>query len=126
MDIFSKIADRKIAEAIKNGEFDSLSGKGKCLELEDEAWVPEDLRITYRLLKNAGYVPPEIELRNEIINLKNLMDTLDDDKERLKKMRELNYKIMKINLSRKKPLVLEDFPQYEERVVEKIISQNRS
>ena len=123
MDIFRKIADRKITEAMMNGEFDNLSGKGKCLKLEDETWVPEDLRMTYRLLRNAGYVPPEIELRNEIINLKNLLDTLDDDKERLKKMRELHYKIMKINLSRKKPLILEDFPRYEERVVEKVVFQ---
>jgi len=126
MNIFSKIADRKITEAMMNGEFDNLSGKGKRLELEDETWIPEDLRITYRLLRNAGYVPPEIELRNEIISLKNLLDTLDDDKERLKKMRELNYRIMKLNLSRKKPLILEDFPLYEERVVEKFVSQKNS
>ena len=126
MDIFRKIAERKITEAMMNGEFENLSGKGKRLVFDDETWVPEDLRISYRFLKNAGYLPPELELRNEIINLKSLLNTLDDDKERLKKMRELHYKIMKMNLMRKKPLTLEDFPLYEERIVERTVSNKNS
>jgi len=126
MDIFRKIADRKITEAMMDGGFDNLSGKGKRLVFDDETWVPEDLRISYRFLKNAGYLPPELELRNEIINLKSLLNTLDDNKERLNTMRELHYKIMKMNLMRKKPLTLEDFPLYEERVVEKTVSNKNS
>jgi hypothetical protein len=126
MDIFRKIAERKITEAMMNGEFKNLSGKGKRLVFDNETWVPEDLRISYRFLKNAGYLPPELELRNEIINLKSLLNTLDDDKERLKKMRELHYKIMKMNLMRKKPLTLEDFPLYEERIVERTVSNKNS
>lgn len=122
MDIFRIIAERKITEAMMNGEFDNLAGRGKRLSLDDETWIPEDLRISYRFLKNAGYLPPELELRNEIINLKNLVNTLDDDKERLKKIRELHYKIIKMNLLRKKPLSLEDFPLYEEKIAIKALS----
>jgi len=126
MDIFAKIAERKICEAMSNGEFDNLSGRGKRLLLEDETWIPEDLRLTYRILKNSGHLPPELELRNEIINLKNLLNTVDDDKERVKKIRELNYKIMKLNMMRNRPLTLEAFPHYEERFVEKILSNENS
>lgn len=126
MDIFKTIAERKITEAIKNGEFDDLSGKGKRLEFDDETWVPEDLRMSYRVLKNAGCVPPELELRNEIINLKNLLDAIDDDKERIKKMRELHYKIMQLDFMRKKPLALENFPLYEERVIDRIVFDENS
>ncbi len=122
MDIFSKIAERKIREAIEDGMFENLSGKGEPLHFEDETWIPEDLRIAYRFLKNAGLVPPELELRNEIVNLKNLIDTLDDDKERLKKIRELNYKIIHLSILRKKPLNLEDFPEYENKIIDKISS----
>ncbi len=122
MNIFRKIAERKIREAMEDGMFENLSGKGKPLHFDDETWIPEDLRIAYRFLKNAGLVPPELELRNEIVNLKSLIDTLDDDKERLKKIRELNYKIIHLNILRKKPLNLEDFPEYENKLIDKIIS----
>jgi hypothetical protein len=122
VDIFKKIAEEKIREAMEQGVFDELPGKGKPLVFEDETWIPEDLRIAYRILKNAGCIPPELELRNEVINLKCLINTLDDDKERLKKIRELNFKLMKLNMMRKKPLRLEDFPEYEDKILEKFTS----
>ena len=55
------IAEQKIAEAIENGDFDDLPGAGKPLELDDDSLVPEDLRLAYRILKNAGFVPPEVK-----------------------------------------------------------------
>lgn len=91
MDFFSKIAERRILEAIENGEFDNLEGSGKPIAFEDETWIPEDLRMAYRFLKNAGCIPPELEMRNEIINVCSLMNTIDDDKDRMKKIRELNF-----------------------------------
>lgn len=122
MDFFSKIAERRIIEAIENGEFENLVGKGKPIIFEDETWIPEDLRMAYRFLKNARCVPPELEMRNEVINMCSLMNTLDDDKERIKKIRELNFKLLKLNMTRKKPLNFEDFPEYEAKTVDKLTS----
>jgi hypothetical protein len=122
MEFFAKLAERRILEAIENGEFDNLEGKGKPLIFEDETWIPEDLRMAYRFLKNAGCVPPELEMRNEVINMCSLMNTLDDDKERIKKIRELNFKLLKLNMTRKKPLTFEDFPEYEAKMVDKLSS----
>jgi hypothetical protein len=119
MDFFSRIAERRIMEAIQNGEFDNLEGEGEPLVFEDETWIPEDLRMAYRFLKNAGCIPPELEARNEVINLCSLMNTIDDDKERLKKIRELNFRLLKLNLTRKKPLNFEDFPEYEGKIIDK-------
>jgi len=107
-------------EAIANGEFDDLEGKGKPIVFEDETWIPEDLRMAYRFLKNAGCVPPELEMRKEVINMCELLNTIDDDKERLKKIRELNFKLLKLNLTRKRPLNFEDFPEYEAKMVDKL------
>ena len=120
MDAFRAIAEKKIFEAIERGEFDSLSGAGKPLRFEDETFMPEDLKMAYKVLKNAGFIPPELELRNEIIGMKDLINTLDDDKERLKKIRELNFMLMKLNMLRNKPLNLEDFPLYEEKIFMKL------
>ena len=119
MNIFARIAERLIREAMENGEFDNLEGAGKPFNFEDETWIPEDLRIAYRILKNAGCIPPEIELRKEIINMSALINTIDDDKERLKKIRELNFKILRLNIIRRRPFNLDDFPEYEEKVVDK-------
>jgi hypothetical protein len=71
--VFETIAEQKIAEALERGELDGLPGAGRPLALDDDAHVPEDLRLAYRLLKNAGFVPPEIEARREIAELERLL-----------------------------------------------------
>ncbi|MDI6865536.1 DnaJ family domain-containing protein [Thermodesulfovibrio yellowstonii] len=121
MNIFEKIAEEKIREAMEQGLFDDLPNKGKPLKLEDYSWVPEDLRIAYKILKNAGCIPPEMEIRKEIIDLKDLLKTIDDDEERIKKIRELNFKLLKFNIGRKRPFYLEDFPEYEDKILQKFI-----
>ena len=120
MNIFSKIAEQRIREAIEKGEFDHLENSGRPVKLEDETWIPEDLRPAYRVLKNAGCIPPELELRKEVLSLRELIDTIDDDRERLRKIRELNFKLMKLGEMRRRPLNLEQFPEYEKKIYEKM------
>ena len=49
------IAERRLEEAIERGEFDDLPGAGQPLDLDDlDPSLPEDLRLAYRILKNAG------------------------------------------------------------------------
>jgi len=121
MDIFIKIAEQRIREAVEKGEFDNLEGRGKPIVFEDETWIPEDLRPAYRILRNAGYLPQELELRKEVMTLRGLLETIDDDKERVQKIRELNFKLMKLNELRKRPFTLEEFPEYEEKIYDKFL-----
>ncbi|AEV17834.1 UNVERIFIED_ORG: uncharacterized protein DUF1992 [Anoxybacillus amylolyticus] len=88
MDGFWRIAEEKIREAMKNGEFDNLPGFGKPLEIEDLSRIPEELRLGYLLLKNAGYVREEAELRKELLTLEDLLRCCEDDEEK----RELEKK----------------------------------
>lgn len=60
------IVDQKIAEAEAKGAFRNLPGSGKPLQLDDDTLVPEEDRVAYRILKNAGYAPPWIELQKRI------------------------------------------------------------
>jgi hypothetical protein len=120
MDIFSRIAERKIMQAMEQGEFERLENAGKPLNLDDDAWVPEDLRIAYRVLKNSGCLPPELELRKEIVTLREMMQTIDDNEGRLRKLRELNFKLLKLCEMRKKPLLFHDLPEYEEKICQKL------
>jgi hypothetical protein len=116
-----RIAEERIRQAVEEGQFDNLPGAGKPLDLEDDSWIPDDLRIAYRVLKNAGVTPPELEMRSEIMSLRSLIDSIDDDRERLKRIRELNYKLMCIHEMRRRPLTFDDFPEYERKISEKLI-----
>lgn len=60
MEFISKLAEVKIQEAIRKEELENLPGKGKPLNLEDLSRVPEDLRVGYILLKNAGVIDPRV------------------------------------------------------------------
>ena len=121
MEILEKIAERRIREAIENGEFDNLPNQGKPLRLHEDSCIPEELRMSYKVLKNAGCIPPELELRKEITSLRSLIDTLDDNKGRLKRVRELNFKLLKRNEMRKKPVTGENVPEYEEKIYSKLL-----
>ena len=66
------LAEKRIAEAVSRGDFDDLPGAGRPLELDDDSLIPEDLRLAYRILKNAGFVPPEVEAINEIAELERM------------------------------------------------------
>ena len=73
MSLLDRLADAHIESAAQRGEFDDLPGAGKPLPADDAAHVPEHLRAGYRLLKNAGYVPPEIESRRELREVEDLL-----------------------------------------------------
>lgn len=61
MHLLDFLAEQRISEAVSRGELDDLPGAGRPLALDDDTDVPEDLRAAYRILKNAGYAPPEVE-----------------------------------------------------------------
>jgi hypothetical protein len=73
------LAERKIEDAIARGEFADLPGAGRPLELGDDSRIPEDLRAVYRLLKNAGYVAPEVQTLNQIAELERLVNDAPAD-----------------------------------------------
>lgn len=69
---FERIAEQRIVDAIARGELDNLPGAEAPLDLDDDALVPAALRLAFRVLKNAGYVPEEVRLRREIADLETI------------------------------------------------------
>jgi hypothetical protein len=102
MTFLERIAEEKIREALARGELHSQHLAGKPLPLESNGLVPEDLRIAYKLLKDAGFLPPEMELRKEIVNLKDLLATVGDESERAKLARRINGLVLRLNLLAKR------------------------
>lgn len=98
MYIFEIIAERKIQQAIEEGQFDNLENKGKPLVDDGLDLVPEDLRMAYKIMKNAGVVPEEIELRKEIVNLNQLLNACADEAERKALRMKISEKQLKYNI----------------------------
>jgi len=59
--LIHQLAERQILAAIERGELDDLPGAGRPLDLDDDRLIPEHLRAGYRLLRNAGYLPPQLQ-----------------------------------------------------------------
>jgi hypothetical protein len=118
--IMDKIADERIREAMDRGEFDDLPGKGKPLNIEDDSQLPPDLRIAYKILKNADCLPPEIQIRKEIRTMEELLAGVQDTREKYRQMKKLNFLIMKFNMSRRVAAFLEENQVYYEKVLDKV------
>lgn len=120
---FDDIIEKRIQESLAKGEFDSLPGRGKPLQLEDDSHIPEDLRLAYKVLKNANCLPPEVELRKDILQMKDMLDAIPDEKEKVRQIRRINYKIMKLNAVGRGSPLFEENEIYYSKVVDKLESK---
>ncbi len=66
---YETLIEQRIREATERGEFEDLPGAGQPMQLDDDLLVPEEVRVAHRILKNAGYVPPEAQQLSEINQL---------------------------------------------------------
>lgn len=114
-----KIAEEKILEAQKRGLFSNLPGSGLPLPSE-ELFIPEDLRMAYRMLKTADFLPPELELRKEIHNTRELLEATPDLAEKQKVLTRLNLMIRKLNILQPSRPDREIPEHYLPRVVERL------
>ena len=86
------LAEERIREAQSRGEFDDLPGAGAPLELGDDALVPEDLRAAYRILRNSGFLPPEVEALREVREIEALLRAaVVDDSERVRLLARVSF-----------------------------------
>jgi hypothetical protein len=125
MDFFVKLAENRILEAIEAGEFDNLRGRGQPLDLNDDSHIPPELRMAYKILKNADCLPPELTLRQEVVNLQDLVAAMPDEAEKLKQMRRLNFLMMKLDMMRPVSPQLMEHEFYTPKVLERLESKAR-
>ncbi|MGO8763208.1 MAG: DnaJ family domain-containing protein [Desulfobaccales bacterium] len=123
MDCFAKLAENRIQVAMEAGDFDDLTGKGQPLNLEEDSHIPLELRMAYKILKNADCLPPELELRQEVLHLQDLVAAMPDEAEKLKQMRRLNFLVMKLNMMRPVSPQLLEHDLYTPKVLERLESK---
>lgn len=117
---FDSIVEQKIQDALKEGKFTDLPGHGKPLKLEDDSNVPEELRMSYKILKNAGVVPKEIELNAEVRRMEDLIAGMTDVSDKFKAMKKLNFLKNKILKSKGSTAIFNIPEDYEDKVVERV------
>ncbi|WP_373501799.1 DnaJ family domain-containing protein [Desulfococcus sp.] len=123
---FEKIIEERIRAAQMKGEFDNLPGSGKPLVFEDDGHIPEDLRLAHKILKNADCLPPEIELKKEILKTEDLLAGMADTAEKYHVMKKLNFLIMKLNSMRNSNVVFEVPQIYLGKMTERITPKKQA
>ncbi len=96
MSVLERIAENRIQEAMERGEFDALQGHGQPLNLEDYFSAPAEWRAAYALIKQAGFLPREVELLQEIASLKEQLAS--EGVLRPESLRKLADKSLELNL----------------------------
>lgn len=115
------LVERRIAEAIARGEFDDLPGAGKPLALDDDPLVPEEVRVAHRILKNAGFVPPEIEQIAEVDRLIAAIERAElGDAERARASRRLRALLIQIEASGRPATAMRAWLDYNEAVTRRL------
>jgi DnaJ homologue, subfamily C, member 28, conserved domain len=112
------VAEERIQEAIRRGEFDNLPGVGRPLALDEDPLVPAELRIANRILSNAGLVPVEVLERREIADLKASLASLRDDKARRRVL--VRLALLRLRLGPRRTVCLSRNASYARRVTEKL------
>jgi len=114
---FEKIVEERILKAQKKGDFENLIGSGKPLKLNENYYIPEELRLAYKILKNADCLPPEIELKKEIKQTEDLLAGMKETSEKYRILKKLNFLIMKLNTIRDTSIMHEMPQHYMEKLV---------
>jgi hypothetical protein len=119
---FTKIVEERIRQAQKKGEFDNLEGSGKPLDFTADQAVAEELRLAFKILKNADCLPPEIELKKEIRQTEELLTGMSETAEKYRMMKKLNFLILKLNTLRNASVVFDEPQKYSDKLIKKLES----
>ncbi len=65
-DIIARVAQRKINDAMEEGAFDNLPGRGQPVALDEDTVTPPHLRAANKVLKNAGVLPDWVQALKDL------------------------------------------------------------
>jgi hypothetical protein len=122
--LIDSLAEEQIRSAIRRGELDDLVGMGRPLALEDDSVVPDELRVAYRMLKNAGCLPPELTLRNEIRQLQGLLAQVEIDAEQESLRRRLFLLKARLAIQGREVNLLVEESGYREKLLRKMTRED--
>ena len=119
--IFEKIAEEKIKDWIEKEDFSKNKFYGKKVDNTDYFKVPETLRIAYHILKNANVLPKELQLKSEIIKLRDMLEEITDEDEFIKKLRKFQNLIIEYNIVSLKKITIKNQEFYTKKLMKKLL-----
>lgn len=119
MNILAELAERAIREAQQRGEFENLSGQGQPLPETNDPFMPETLRMAYKVLKNAGYVPREVQSQREIRSLIECLERETDEALKMRQIQKVQLFIAKARIEHG-GLLQEENENYFQKVVARV------
>jgi hypothetical protein len=122
LSFLQRVVEEKIREAQEAGAFDNLPGAGKPLQLEDLSWVPEDLRVAYKILMNAHVLPPEVELLKQIRTIEELLKYVEDGPQKKDLVKQIQWKMIRLDLLKRRSMDLGKVRLYSKKLVSKFAS----
>lgn len=120
MEAFRLIAERRLNQAIADGTLTFHQWEDVPLVLEDDSFVPADLKMAYKILKNSGHLPQEVLDRREVRRLEELIAACEDEHVRLRQMRKLSLLLTRMEVRGSRPVNLEASRDYYAKVVERV------
>ena len=118
MKLLDALVEQRIAAAAARGEFDDLPGAGAPQDLDDDLLVPEEVRVANRILKNAGFVPPTVELLRSLQHLHEELSATGDRSTRCRLQAKLLALDMALESLRGEPTVVPR--EYCRRIAERL------
>lgn len=123
MNVLAELAERAIREALERGEFEGLSGQGQPLPESCDPFMPESLRMAYKVLKNGGYVPKEIQHQREIRSLIECLERETDESRKMRQIQKVQLFIARAKLEHG-GLLQEENERYFQKVVARATLNN--
>lgn len=96
-DQFWRLAEEKIQKSYNDGDFEELPGLGQPLQLTDYSGIPEELRMAYHILNNAGYIEDDRKIRKELMTINDLLKNCTDEEDKQYYMKQISEKLLKYN-----------------------------
>ncbi|MBI9089906.1 MAG: DUF1992 domain-containing protein [Desulfobacterium sp.] len=97
---FEAIVEERIRKAQKKGQMDNLPGEGRPLPVE-EIDPSNEFRLAHKILKNSGFLPPEVELRKKIFSTEQLLSSVaSDTPEQARLQKKLTFLMSRLNMTR--------------------------
>ncbi len=124
MSLLDDLAEAHIQAAMERGELDNLPGAGRPLVLDDDRHVPEALRAAYRLLKNSGHLPPELDLRREIRTTEQLLRQAEAAEDKTRLATRLNHLMARLSACRGREVDLRTEPLYYDKIRNRLARQD--
>lgn len=121
MRAFEWLAEQRILEAMERGDFENLPGTGKPLALDRDPAIPDEMWLAFKILKNAGVLPPEVEAHKEIRRLEDLLRGMEDGPEKVRALTRLSLLETRFESGRTAPSALS--PCYREALSARLASR---